>query len=133
MKPTVFLCMDYFILLNKFKFKTTQNMPSSRLVFIQGIFSSQFIHGCEILVLYKFTETCCLHYQGRRVRWVEINIRGRRKFRGIVFFRRKHSWVSGDTTRPHITKQTILLCSPSEWQVPLSRQILSLIRYVNCV
>jgi len=69
-----FLCMDYFISLNMFKFKTTQNIPSSRLVFIRGIFSPQSPHGCEILVLYKFTETCCFHYQDRRVRCVEINI-----------------------------------------------------------
>jgi len=113
--------MDYFISLNKFKFQTRQNIPSSRLVFIRGIFSSQFPHGCEILVLYKFTETYCIHYQGRRVRCVEINIRGRRNSRGIAFFRPKLSWVSGDTTRPHITKQTILLSSASGWQVPLSR------------
>jgi len=81
-----FFCMDCSISLNKFKFKTKQNIPSSRLVFIRGIFSSQLPYGCEILVLYKFTETCCLHYQGRRVRCVEINIWGRRNSRGIAFF-----------------------------------------------
>jgi hypothetical protein len=91
LKTTVFLCMDYFISLNMFKFKTTQNIPSSRLVFIQGIFSPQSPHGCEILVLYKFTGTCCFHYQGRKVRCVEINICGRRNSRGFAFFRPKRS------------------------------------------
>jgi len=116
---SIFLCMD-FISINKFKFKTTQNIPSSRLVFVRGIFS-QFPHDCENLGLYKFTEAYCLHYQDRRVSCIEINIRGRRNSRGIAFFRPKLSWVSGDTTEPRNTKQTILLSSPSEWQVPLRR------------